>query len=71
VVQRVNAIEIDEVNLLDNGDGTALPAHVASYPAMVASILQELEASTGVDVVGILGSASKPDPMIIEAKEVK
>jgi flotillin len=71
VVQRVNAIEIDEVNLLDNGDGTALPAHVASYPAMVASILKELEASTGVDVVGILGSASKPDPMIIEAKEVK
>ncbi|MED5374127.1 MAG: SPFH domain-containing protein [Myxococcota bacterium] len=73
VVARVNAIEIQEVTLLDNGDGTALPSHVAAYPAMVASILKELEASTGVDVVGILGSAGQAGALkdVLDAKEVK
>ncbi len=60
VVKRVNAIDVDEVTLLDAGDGTALPAYVASYPAMVTGILKELEASTGVDVVGILSSGRIP-----------
>jgi len=56
VVQKVNAIEVDEVVLLDDGGGTALPAHVSSYPAMVSGVLGELKQSTGVDVVGILAS---------------
>ncbi len=56
VVEKVNAIEVDEVTLLDDGGGTALPAHVSSYPAMVSGILGELHKSTGVDVVGILAA---------------
>ncbi len=56
VVEKVNAIEVDEVTLLDDGGGTALPAHVSSYPAMVSGILGELHKSTGVDVVGILAT---------------
>ena len=68
VVQRVNAIEVDEVTLLDDGGGTALPAHVSSYPAMVSGILGELKQSTGVDVVGIL---AQPAIEASEAKEEK
>ena len=60
VVQKVNAIEVDEVVLLDDGSGSALPAHVASYPAMVSGILGELKQSTGVDVVGILAPTLEP-----------
>ncbi|MFH1463275.1 MAG: SPFH domain-containing protein [Pseudomonadota bacterium] len=54
VVQRVKDVQINEVTLLDAGDGKALPAHVASYPAMVKQILSELREYTGVDVPGIL-----------------
>lgn len=62
VVERVHGLEIDEVVLLDNGDGQALPKHVASFPAMVRSVLDELRLSTGVDVTGILSGASSGDP---------
>ena len=57
VVERVNSVEIDQVNLLDGGQGEALPRHVASFPAMVRQVLEELHGSTGVDVPGILSGA--------------
>ena len=61
VVARVNNLNIDEVTLLDGGDGEALPKHVASYPAMVRGVLEELHASTGVDVTGILSGATEKE----------
>ena len=60
VVKRVNAIEIEDVTLLDGGDGRALPNYVASHPAMVTSILGTLSQTTGVDILDILGEAGKP-----------
>jgi flotillin len=54
VADRVKGLELDHVTLLDSGDGTALPQHLASYPRMVREILDELRASTGIDVVGTL-----------------
>lgn len=54
VVERVRAIGVDDVVLLDSGDGKALAAYAAAYPAMVASVLQELKATTGIDIVGTL-----------------
>jgi flotillin len=58
VVSRVSTIEVDEVTLLDGGNGEALPSYVASYPAMVNSVLEELKTSTGVDILGILTQTS-------------
>jgi flotillin len=55
VVDRVEQIRVDKVSILDNGDGTALPAYVASYPATVNAVLRELNGLTGIDVVGTLG----------------
>ena len=57
VVKRVNAIEIEDVTLLDGGDGRALPNYVASHPAMVTSVLNALSQTTGVDILAILGEA--------------
>jgi flotillin len=54
VVQRVNAVEVGEVTLLDRGDGKALAAYIAGYPSMVTEVLAELRKSTGVDVTGTL-----------------
>jgi flotillin len=59
VVQRVNSMDIEEVTLLDGGEGTALPRHVASFPAVVRQVLEELHASTGVDVPGILSGSNQ------------
>jgi len=62
VVDRVKSVKVREVTLLDGGDGTALPNHVASLPATVAAVLRELRASTGVDVTAILARAGQ-DPL--------
>jgi len=57
VVERVNTLRVDEVNLVDNGSGAALPGYVASYPATVAEVLRQLKESTGVDIPGVLTGA--------------
>ena len=67
VVSRVQGLEVGEVNLLDSGDGQALPRHVASFPAMVRQVLQELHSTTGVDVTGIL-SGDKQSPLLSSSK---
>ena len=54
VVARVKGSSVGEVVLLDSGDGSALPTYIASYPAAVRQVLEELRASTGIDVTGIL-----------------
>lgn len=61
VVERVGDLDLGEVTLLDGGDGQALPRHIASFPAMVRQVLEELHASTGVNVTGILSGASSGD----------
>ncbi len=59
VVEKVKAMEIGEVTLLDGGDGGALPQHVAALPATVGAVLRQLTETTGIDVTGILaGSAA-------------
>jgi flotillin len=58
VVARVNSVEVGEVTVIDRGDGKALAAFVSGYPAMVKQVLEELRATTGVDVTGTLARAS-------------
>ena len=53
VVVRVNAVDLGAVSIVDS-TGDALPRHVASYPATVRKVLEELYLSTGVDIPGIL-----------------
>jgi flotillin len=54
VVDRVNSVTIDEVTLLDEGNGESLARYTAGFPAMVNQILEQLRATTGVDVLNIL-----------------
>ena len=64
VVERVKGSSVSEVVLLDSGDGSALPTYISSYPAAIRQVLEELRASTGVDVTGILsGNKSLPTQM--------
>ena len=61
VVDRVNSVVVHEVSLLDGGDGESLARYAAAYPAMVGSILHELQETTGVDVIGILSPKIEVD----------
>ncbi len=56
VVGRVENIRVGSVSLVDKGDGSSLPAYVASFPATVNAVLRELDQVTGIDVVGTLGN---------------
>ncbi|MBI5502543.1 MAG: flotillin family protein [Deltaproteobacteria bacterium] len=55
VAGHLKKVNLEDVQILDPGDGRALPRLVAGYPAMVAAVLGELKASTGIDVPAILG----------------
>ncbi len=55
VVKRVEGIRVGSVNLIDQGDGSSVPAYVASFPATVNAVLRELDQITGIDVVGAIG----------------
>ena len=54
VTDRVKELDIGEVTLIDGGDGSALPSHIAALPATVAAVLKEFRETTGLDVTGIL-----------------
>jgi flotillin len=58
VVRSVGAIEVGEVNIIDSGDGKALPAYLASFPASVSAILAALKDTIGVDVPAALARSS-------------
>ncbi|MGE0784754.1 MAG: flotillin family protein [Sandaracinaceae bacterium] len=54
VVKQLDSIEVDEVHVLDSGDGSGLSSYAATYPRMVAEVMKALKETTGVDVPGIL-----------------
>ncbi len=62
VTERVKALQVGQVTLIDGGDGAALPQHIASLPAAVSAILKEFRETTGVDVIGALGARPSPVP---------
>jgi flotillin len=63
VVERLGALKVKEVNIIDSGDGTALPNYVAGFPATITAILRTLRDSTGIDVTQLL-SATNGQPHV-------
>jgi flotillin len=57
IASRLKTLTINQVHVIDNGDGTALPALAASVPAAVAAVLGTLKDLTGVDVAQLLSSS--------------
>lgn len=62
VVDQLDNIQIDEVHVLDQGDGQGLSSYAATYPKMVAEVMKALKDTTGVDVPAILGGDTGPGP---------
>jgi flotillin len=62
VAQRVNGISVGEVHIVDGGNGQALPALAASFPAVVGAVFGTLKELTGVDVQAILAAPAAGGP---------
>ena len=56
VVSKLNDVDVGEVHMLDQGDGSALASYAAAYPNAVAMVLRSLAETTGGRCSGNLGS---------------
>lgn len=54
VAKAAQRVKVGEVNLIDGGDGKTLPAYASAYPAMMASLLQQVTATLGVDIAKVI-----------------
>jgi flotillin len=55
-VARVAQTQVDELTIVDGGDGQAYAAFVANFPAAVARVMAETARAVGVDVRSLLGA---------------
>lgn len=54
VTEAAKRITVDEVNLMDGGDGKTLAAYAAAYPAAVAALLREVSTTIGIDIPALV-----------------
>ncbi len=47
-------LDVDEVNLIDSGDGKTLPAYASAYPATVSALLGQISNTLGVDITKVI-----------------
>ncbi len=53
-IQRVNSTQIGSLEIVDGGDGSAYAGLIASYPAAVSKVLEEVGHALGVDVASLV-----------------
>ena len=58
IVSTVNNVDIDRVAIVDNGGGQGggIPGLVSQLPGAVVSLTEQIEAATGVDILGSMRS---------------
>ena len=58
IVATVNNVDIDRVAIVDNGGGQGggIPGLVSQLPGAVVSLTEQIEAATGVDILGSMRS---------------
>lgn len=66
IVSTVNNVDIDRVAIVDNGGGQGggIPSLVSQLPGAVVALTEQIEAATGVDILGSMRSDqadSEPD----------
>ncbi len=60
VVNAVGKVEVRHVQLVDGGDGSALPRFVAAHPAAITEVFRALSATTGIDLMRLLSREATP-----------
>lgn len=46
----VQKVHVDQISVIDSGDGRTLPNYLASYPAMLESVFSAVENTTGINI---------------------
>ena len=62
VTKAASRMRVGEVNLIDSGDGKTMPAYLASYPAAVGALLEQVSKTLGVDVPRLLAGGGNGVP---------
>jgi flotillin len=55
----VGKIKIENLSIMDSGDGKTLTSYVAAYPQMLASIFDAVTRTTGIDIPKSLSGKSE------------
>jgi len=53
----VAKVQVKNIQMIDGGEGRTLSGYLASYPAMLSSVFEALERTTGIDVPKTLSGA--------------
>ncbi|MBK9032706.1 MAG: flotillin family protein [Myxococcales bacterium] len=64
VTKAARRVKVDEVNLVDGGDGATLSAYAASYPAIVGRLMGEVQATLGIDISRVITGAPTAQPAL-------
>ncbi|HUH05094.1 MAG TPA: SPFH domain-containing protein [Kofleriaceae bacterium] len=62
VTRAAGRLDVGEVNLVDSGDGSTMPAFMASYPAAVTALLDQVSNTIGVDISRVLKGSGNGAP---------
>jgi flotillin len=54
----VRRVQINDLTLIDSGDGQTLAAYVSAYPAMLRAVFEAVRETTGIDIPGVVSGAS-------------
>jgi flotillin len=58
VARAASRLRVEQVNLIDGGDGKTLPAYAAAYPATMGALLEQVTRTLGIDIAKIITGAS-------------
>jgi flotillin len=60
----VNKVKVEDVSMIDGGDGKALSAYVAAYPEMLSSVFAAVAKTTGIDIPEIVSGRHETRPRL-------
>lgn len=55
----VARVQVDNLSLIDSGDGATLANYIAAYPGMLNAVLESVEKTTGIDIRGAITGVKK------------
>lgn len=58
-IEGVKKVQVENVSVIDRGDGQTLRNYMAAYPAMLGSVFDALEHTVGIDVPGTVSRSKK------------
>jgi flotillin len=58
VARAATRVKVEQVNLIDGGDGKTIPAYAAAYPATMTALLEQVTKTLGVDIAKVITGTS-------------